>query len=32
MTGTAKISVNKRPIAWQLGRSGWHWLRSQIWW
>ena len=32
MTGVAKITVKNRPLAWQLGRSAWHWLRSQIWW
>jgi putative peptide zinc metalloprotease protein len=32
MTGVAKITVKSRPLAWQVGRSGWHWLRSQIWW
>jgi putative peptide zinc metalloprotease protein len=31
MTGTAKISGGYRPIAWQIGRFGWHWLRTQIW-
>jgi RND family efflux transporter MFP subunit len=32
MTGVAKITVKSRPLAWQVGRSTWHWLRSQIWW
>jgi len=32
MTGVAKITVKSRPLAWQVGRSSWHWLRSQIWW
>jgi len=32
MTGTAKIKTSSRPIAWQAGRTAWHWLRSQIWW
>ena len=32
MTGVAKITVKNRPLAWQVGRSAWHWLRSQIWW
>ena len=32
MTGAAKITVKSRPLAWQVGRSAWHWLRSQIWW
>lgn len=31
MTGTAKISGNYRPAAWQAARSGCHWLRTQIW-
>ena len=31
MTGTAKISGGRYPIAWRAGRSAWHWLRSQIW-
>jgi putative peptide zinc metalloprotease protein len=32
MTGVAKIAVKDRPLAWQIGRSAWHWMRSQIWW
>src|ERR1700722_1202763 len=32
MTGIAKIKTSNRPIAWQAGRSAWHWLRSQVWW
>jgi putative peptide zinc metalloprotease protein len=32
MTGVAKITVKSRPLAWQVGRSTWYWLRSQIWW
>jgi putative peptide zinc metalloprotease protein len=32
MTGVARITVKSRPLAWQIGRSAWHWLRSQIWW
>ena len=32
MTGVAKITVKSRPLAWQIGRSAWHWMRSQIWW
>ncbi|MFY9731118.1 MAG: HlyD family efflux transporter periplasmic adaptor subunit [Candidatus Acidiferrales bacterium] len=32
MTGVAKITVKSRPLAWQVGRSTWHWLRSQVWW
>jgi putative peptide zinc metalloprotease protein len=31
MTGTAKIYGRPQPIAWQLGRSGWRWLRSHLW-
>ena len=31
MTGTAKISGNYRPAAWQAARSGWRWLRTQLW-
>jgi len=32
MTGVAKITVKSRPLAWQMSRSAWHWLRSQVWW
>jgi putative peptide zinc metalloprotease protein len=32
MTGVAKITAKSRPLAWQFGRSAWHWLRSQVWW
>ncbi len=32
MTGIAKITVKSRPLAWQMSRSAWHWLRSQVWW
>lgn len=32
MTGVAKITVKSRPMAWQIGRSAWRWLRSQVWW
>jgi multidrug resistance efflux pump len=32
MTGVAKIAVKSRPLAWQMSRSAWHWLRSQVWW
>ena len=32
MTGVAKITVKNRPLAWQVSRSAWHWLRSQVWW
>jgi putative peptide zinc metalloprotease protein len=31
MTGTAKISGKNYPLAWQVGRAGWRWLRSQVW-
>jgi len=31
MTGTAKISSRKSSLAWRMGRSGWHWVRSQLW-
>lgn len=31
MTGTAKISGRRYPLAWKLGRDAWRWLRSQIW-
>jgi putative peptide zinc metalloprotease protein len=31
MTGTAKISGNYRPAAWQVARSFSHWLRTQVW-
>ncbi|HZC34365.1 MAG TPA: hypothetical protein VE242_02060, partial [Chthoniobacterales bacterium] len=31
MTGTAKISGKSYPLGWQIGRSIWRWLRSQIW-
>lgn len=32
MTGTAKITVNSRSLAWQFARGGWRWIRSQAWW
>jgi putative peptide zinc metalloprotease protein len=32
MTGTAKITVKSQPIAWQVGRSAWRWVRAQLWW
>ena len=32
MTGIAKIRTKSRPLGWQIVRSGWHWLRSQVWW
>jgi hypothetical protein len=31
MTGTAKISGKSAPLAWQILRGGWRWVRSQIW-
>jgi len=31
MTGTAKIGAKNYPIAYQAGRSGWRWVRSQFW-
>lgn len=31
MTGIAKVFGPARPLAWQWGRDGWRWLRSQIW-
>jgi putative peptide zinc metalloprotease protein len=31
MTGTAKISGKPAPLAWQILRGGWRWVRSQIW-
>jgi multidrug resistance efflux pump len=31
MTGTAKIAGRSSPVAWQVGRSTWRWLRSQVW-
>jgi len=31
MTGTAKISGRRYPLAWRAGRSVWRWLRSQVW-
>jgi putative peptide zinc metalloprotease protein len=31
MTGTAKISWQTRPLAWQAVRGAWRWFRSQIW-
>jgi hypothetical protein len=31
MTGTAKIAGRSRPLAWQVGRGAWRWLRSQVW-
>ncbi|HTO80402.1 MAG TPA: HlyD family efflux transporter periplasmic adaptor subunit [Methylocystis sp.] len=31
MTGTAKIAGRSYPVAWQMGRGAWRWLRSQVW-
>jgi putative peptide zinc metalloprotease protein len=31
MTGTAKITGPRRPLAWQWARGAWRWLRSQAW-
>jgi multidrug efflux pump subunit AcrA (membrane-fusion protein) len=31
MTGTAKITGKRAPLAWQILRGGWRWIRSQIW-
>lgn len=31
MTGTAKIYSAPRPMAWQMGRGAWRWVRSQVW-
>lgn len=31
MTGTAKIGAKSSPIAWQVGKSSWRWVRSQFW-
>ena len=31
MTGTAKISWQTRPLAWQAARGAWRWLQSQVW-
>ena len=31
MTGTAKISGRRYPLAWRAGRSVWRLLRSQVW-
>lgn len=31
MTGMAKIFGPPRPLAWQWGRDGWRWVRSQVW-
>jgi putative peptide zinc metalloprotease protein len=32
MTGTAKLSGKRRPLAWLAGRSIWRWLRGQVVW
>ncbi len=31
MTGTAKVSGKASPLAWQVGRSLWRWMRGEIW-
>ena len=31
MTGTAKVTGKNRPIAWQISRASWRWVRAQIW-
>jgi putative peptide zinc metalloprotease protein len=31
MTGTAKIAGRSSPVAWQVGRGAWRWIRSQVW-
>jgi putative peptide zinc metalloprotease protein len=31
MTGTAKVSGRTAPLAWQIARSTWRWIRGQIW-
>jgi putative peptide zinc metalloprotease protein len=31
MTGTARISAKRSPLAWKIGREAWRWLRSQVW-
>lgn len=31
MTGAAKISGHRRPVAWSIGESVWRWIRSQVW-
>jgi putative peptide zinc metalloprotease protein len=31
MTGTAKISGKSHPLGYQVGRSAWRWVRSQLW-
>ncbi|MGA7623460.1 MAG: efflux RND transporter periplasmic adaptor subunit [Candidatus Acidiferrales bacterium] len=31
MTGTAKISAKRAPLAWQAGRGTWRWMRAQFW-
>jgi putative peptide zinc metalloprotease protein len=31
MTGTAKISAKRSPVAWQVGRATWRWMRAQVW-
>lgn len=31
MTGKAKISGPRHPLAWQVGQATWRWVRSQLW-
>jgi putative peptide zinc metalloprotease protein len=31
MTGTAKVSGKRAPLAWQAGRGVWRWMRAQFW-
>jgi putative peptide zinc metalloprotease protein len=31
MTGTAKVSGKRAPLAWQVSRAVWRWARSQAW-
>jgi len=31
LTGQGKIYGQRRPLVWRVARSGWRWLRSQVW-
>jgi len=31
MTGTARISAKRSPLAWKAGRNFWRWVHSQVW-
>jgi len=31
MTGTAKISGKSHPLSYQMARSAWRWVHSQLW-